>query len=140
LTKKNYIQEDKKMNFNFTRSLSVGGVASAMTYFRYPSGNISLYGQAMPLWAGVGISVMLGSLISETLHSQVYPNISPEERLTETVSLATSVGLTAGSTSGVLYLSNPVIVSELGLGQIAIASLASELIGDWVDRKIVKGE
>ena len=128
------------MTFNYTRFLAVGSVASAMTYARYPAGNIRLFNYAMPLWAGIGASVMVGSLISEVLHSQVYPNISPEERLTETVSLATSVGMTAGATTGVFYLSSPDLVSQLGLGQIAVASLASELIGDWIDKKIIKGE
>ena len=127
------------MKFDFTRSFAVGASAGGMTYFRYPNGTLSLYGQSMPLWAGVGISVVVGSLVSEMLHSYVFPNISSEDRLNESVSMATGIGMTAGATTGVLYLSSPVIVSELGLANIAIASIGAELVGDWINRKVIKG-
>ena len=106
-------------------SVTVGAVGAWLTYFRYPRGSIDLFGQKFSLALGVGMAVLTGSLVAESINSYVFPQIHALDKMSEPVSaVSAGVSNSVGAIT-VFALSNPKIVNELGLPMIAMGSFLS---------------
>ena len=114
------------------KSVTVGAVGAGLTYFRYPRGSIDLFGQNFSLALGVGMAVLTGSLVAELIHSYVFPHIHALDKMSEPVSAVLAGASNSAGAIGVFSLSNPKIVSELGLPMIVAGAMLSEVVGDYV--------
>ena len=97
------------------KSITVGAVASGLTYFRYPKGTLELFGSNLSLSIGVGVAVMTGSLVAELFHSYVFPHIHALDKASEPVSAMIAGASNSVGALSVFYLSDPQIINSLGL-------------------------
>ena len=119
------------------KSITVGTIGAGLTYFRYPKGSIDLFGQNFSLALGVGMAVLSGSLFAELIHSYVFPHIHALDKLSEPISALMSGASNSVGAIGVFSLSNPKIVSEMGLPMIVMGAMLSEVVGDYAYSKFL---
>ena len=119
------------------KSITVGAVGAGLTYFRYPKGSIDLFGQNFSLALGVGMAVLSGSLVAELIHSYVFPHIHALDKMSEPVSAVMAGASNSVGAVAVFYLSNPKIVSEMGLPMIIMGAMLSEVVGDYAYSKFL---
>ena len=119
------------------KSLTVGMVGAGLTYFRYPKGTLELFGTNLSLSLGVGVAVMVGSLVAEMVHTYVFPHIHALDKLSEPVSAVLAGASNSAGATAMFYLSDKRIVQDLGLPMIVAGSMLSEVVGDYVYSKFL---
>lgn len=105
---------------------------SMLSFLSYGKDTVSV-----PMLAGT--AVMVGSILAEVAHSWVFPHIHFLDKSSEKASLALASGLSGAGMAGVLSVSNPAVINELGLLTILGAGVVTELVGDQVYNRFVKG-
>jgi len=125
------------MTLQIIKSITVGSVGAGLTYFRYPRATINLMSQNINLALGIGVTLAVGSLFAETLHSYVFPHIHFTDKMSDTVSSLVAGGACATGSVAVFYLSDPRIINDLGMGMIVAGAFGSEMVGDYVYRKFI---
>jgi hypothetical protein len=119
------------------KSITVGTVATGLTYFRYPTGTLTLFNMNYSLALGVGIAVMAGSILAEVLHMYAFPQVHFLDKMSEPVSaVVAGVSCTVGATT-MFYLSDPKIINDLGLPLIVASAMLAEVTGDYVFTKFI---
>jgi len=119
------------------KSVTVGSIGAGITYFRYPKGTLELFGQTLPLALGVGVAVLTGSIVAELIHSYVFPHIHALDKMSEPVSAVLAGASNTAGAIGVFSLSDPKIVSDLGLPMIVAGAMFSEIVGDYIYTKFI---
>jgi hypothetical protein len=111
-------------NFNFSNTSILKGFA----------GNQSI---SVPVMAGLAVGV--GSIVAELSHDFIFPHVHWLDKSSDKASMIMA-GSTAGlGMAGVINLANPSGVSDLGLPTILGVGMVSEIVGDTIYSKFVKG-
>ena len=104
---------------------------SVLRYLGGTAGEVSV-----PLM--IGTAVGLGSIVAELSHSYIFPHIHWLDKSSEKASLALASGISGAGMAGVLSLSNPNVINELGLATILGAGVVTELVGDQIYTRFVQ--
>ena len=120
---------------SLAKASTVGGVAAAASYFMRPTGriNVSVLGTSLPLWAGTGLAVGLGSYGSE-----LAPALHVSERYSDTASSAVALASVTAGNYGALYAMNSGAPGQIGLMQIASFAIGAEIAGTYIYNSFVK--
>jgi hypothetical protein len=119
------------------KSITVGAVATGLTYFRYPLGTLTLFNMNYSLALGVGISVMIGSVLAELAHSYIFPQVHFLDKMSEPVSAVVAGGACTVGAMTMFYLSDPKIINDLGIPLIVASAFLSEVSGDYIFTKFL---
>ena len=128
----------EKTKMKLIKSLTVAGLGGIATMTMYPKGTINLFSKTLPLYAGISGVLVLGSLFSDFIHDYVFPHLHWSEKTSEPVSAVLAGASNTVGVTGMLYLYDPTIVNGLGMGNIAILGLGSEVAGTYVYEKCIK--
>ena len=119
------------------KSLTVGLVGSGLTYFQYPRGTIELFNTKFPLALGIGLVVFGGSLLAELSHSYIFPHIHTLDKLSEPLTEVVAATTNTLGAGGLLYLSDKSLLNDIGMPMILMASVGSEVVGDYIYTKFL---
>jgi len=117
---------DSKWSKNFT--------FASDSVFKSLSGTQSL---SVPVMAGLAVG--LGSVVSEFAHDMIFPHIHFLDKSSDKVALLTAGGISGAGMAGSIYLANPAGINDLGLPTILAVGMASEIVGDQLYSRFVKG-
>jgi hypothetical protein len=92
---------------------------------------------SVPVMAGVAVG--LGSVLAEVSHDFIFPHIHWLEKSSEKASMLLAGGISGAGMAGIINLANPSGVSELGLPTILGFGMVSEIVGDTIYSKFIKG-
>ena len=125
---------------SLAKASTVGGVVAAASYFMRPTGriNVSVLGTSLPLWAGTGLAVGLGSYGSELAHNLIFPALHVSERYSDTASSAVALASVTAGNYGALYAMNSGAPGQIGLMQIASFAIGAEIAGTYIYNSFVK--
>ena len=86
-----------------------------------------------------GLAVAGGSIFAEILHDAIFPHIHWLEKSSEKATLLTAGAANGAGLAGVLYLGNDKAIGQLGLPTIIGVGMASEILGNEIYSRFVKG-
>jgi hypothetical protein len=98
------------------------------------AGNQSI---SVPVMAAVAVGV--GSVVAELSHDFIFPHIHWLDKSSDKASMFLAGGVSGAGMAGVINLANPRGIAELGLPTILGVGMVSEIVGDTIYSKFVKG-
>ena len=121
------------MSHMIGKPVCVGLVGGAAAHVLYGGGaSIDIMGRSVPLAVALGATLGAASAVAEIAHATLFPLMGSANRLTEPLAVGVSIATTTSATALLLSLNNARDISELGMGQLLMVSVAAEVGGTYL--------
>jgi hypothetical protein len=99
------------------------------------SASLNFFGlnQRIPLLSVGTIAGAVGSILNDSVHKMIHPNIHGKYKLQEAESFLSSAIISSATLNGLMYLINPATIQGIGALKITGVAIASEITGSYID-------
>lgn len=94
-------------------------------------------GTSVNLNLALGASIFISEILSEVAGNYIFPNVSKDQKLLNPLTIGFELGIVYLSTSMLLSLANPQVVSDLGMSKMILLVAGSVVGGSFLYDKFV---